>query len=225
MTDATQDGKARIIVFDLDRTLTRRGSHTPFILYCLARRPWRAYWVPFALLYAVGYAAKAVSRDAMKAVMLRAVLGGAREEQARGHGLRFAELWVNREVRPALQDRLVRHLTEGERIILATAAFDIYAEPIAEALGIGEVISTKVELDSDRRLTGRIIAGNCFGPEKLRRVQEALPSDPDSCYLTVYSDDESDFELLRAAHRGVVVHPKEEFRRKAERAGLEIIED
>jgi HAD superfamily hydrolase (TIGR01490 family) len=220
-----EERKARIVVFDLDRTLTKRGSHTPFILFCLTRRPWRAYWAPLVLLAGAGYALKLVGREGMKSLMLRAVLAGTREEGARGLGLGFARRWIAREFRDEMRDRLVRHQAEGERVILATAAFDIYAEPIAEALGIGEVIATHVELDRDRRVTGRIAGGNCFGPAKLRRVQEALPSDPESWYLTVYSDDPSDLALLQAAHRGVAVHPKSAFRQQAEAAGLEIIED
>ena len=39
-----------LAIYDMDRTVTRRATYTPFLLHCAARRaPWRLVFLPFVV--------------------------------------------------------------------------------------------------------------------------------------------------------------------------------
>ena len=65
---------------------------------------------------------------------------------------------------------------------------------------------------------------NCYGPEKLARVRQALDRGEISRPLTVYSDHVSDLQLLLLADRGVAANPSARLRREAVAHGLAIMD-
>ena len=49
-------------IYDMDRTVTRRATYTPFLLHCALRRaPWRLLLIPFVRRRLIGVIAKSVS--------------------------------------------------------------------------------------------------------------------------------------------------------------------
>ncbi len=63
------------------------------------------------------------------------------------------------------------------------------------------VLGTQLEVD-DRRLTGRFTTPNCYGPEKVRRLKEAMPDlerNRDKYYIIAYGDSRGDKEMLEFA--------------------------
>ncbi|MGB6450625.1 MAG: hypothetical protein WBE92_07725, partial [Steroidobacteraceae bacterium] len=67
---------ARLVVFDLDGTITRRGTLVPYVAGLLAKRPLQLLRllrvVPALLAYSLGR----IDRGALKARLLRATLRG-----------------------------------------------------------------------------------------------------------------------------------------------------
>jgi phosphatidylglycerophosphatase C len=59
------------------------------------------------------------------------------------------------------------------------------------------VIACSLETDGTGRATGRLIGGNCRGPEKVRRLREWLGAEP--AELWAYGDSAGDDELLAFA--------------------------
>ena len=52
-----------LAIYDMDRTVTRRATYTPFLLHCAARRaPWRLLLIPLVMLSMLGYIAKLIDR-------------------------------------------------------------------------------------------------------------------------------------------------------------------
>jgi hypothetical protein len=56
-----------LAIYDMDRTVTRTGTYTPFLLHCaLRRRPWRLLLLPLVLLSMLAYVARLIDRAKLK---------------------------------------------------------------------------------------------------------------------------------------------------------------
>jgi phosphatidylglycerophosphatase C len=69
--------------------------------------------------------------------------------------------------------------------------------PIGRRLGFDTVLATRLEVDADGRLTGRLVGANCRGPEKVARLREWRSGE-----LVVdfaYGDSAGDREMLALA--------------------------
>ena len=60
------------------------------------------------------------------------------------------------------------------------------------------VVGTRIEV-VDGKVTGRFLTANCYGPEKVRRVQALLSGARDHYHITAYGDSRGDKEMLQYA--------------------------
>jgi HAD superfamily hydrolase (TIGR01490 family) len=200
-----------VTIIDLDRTLTRRGTYSPFLVYAASRRaPWRLLLIPAVLACMLGYRLGWMSRKNLKQRMHRMLLGGAVpqalvERLAEG----FAARVMTSNLNPGARDLVAREKSEGRRVILATAAHRFYAEAIADKLGIDRVVATESVWRSGR-LTPELLGENCYGADKAAAVQRylrATGSDRSAISLRCYSDDVSDLPCFEACDEAIVVNP------------------
>ena len=65
-----------LAIYDMDRTITRSGTYTPWLMFWAWRRaPWRLLLLPFALLAGLGYAAGLVTRKRLKEINQSLLMG------------------------------------------------------------------------------------------------------------------------------------------------------
>jgi HAD superfamily hydrolase (TIGR01490 family) len=212
-------------VFDLDRTVTRAGTWTPFLLHCAPllspRRLWRFLkGMPTLAGYIVGK----VPRAALKERMVQLWIAGAPREQVEAWSYDFAERWLRSRIRPGALAAIERHRQAGHHLVLATASFDFYARVFAQRLGFHHVIATGSVWDERGRLCAQVAGENCYGEAKLQAVKayfEALPVSPRT---VAYSDHYSDLALLRWAHEGVAVNPHPKLRKVASENSLTVVD-
>src|SRR5256885_12429727 len=58
-----------LAIYDMDRTVTRRATYTPFLLHCAVRRaPWRLLLLPLVLLSVLAYAVRLIDRAKLKEI-------------------------------------------------------------------------------------------------------------------------------------------------------------
>ena len=210
-------------IFDLDKTLTVRGCFTPFALYAACRHPQRFFSLPGILLAAAGNPLGFYQRDDIKLLIWRKVLGDLPRARIEALGTEFGETWARNELRRKTKAVLKRHQESGDRLVLATAAMDIVAEPFGKLLGFDQIISTRTAWTADGHVSGTFEGRNCYGEEKLRRVKNAL-GDINPANATAYSDHISDLPLLLWVANGVAVNPHQALQDAAGRHGL-LIED
>ena len=94
-----------------------------------------------------------------------------------------------------------KHQGNGCRVIIVSASPKNWVVPFAEHLGIDTVLSTEVEIDDNGRLTGKFSNKNCYGGEKVLRLQKEL-GERESYYLYAYGDSKGDKEMLNFADEG-----------------------
>src|SRR5262249_49246321 len=142
-----------------------------------------------------------VSRTRTKEAVLRAFLGGVDESVVRQRAARWALHELPGLVRPAALARLRWHMSQGHRVVLASASLELLVEPWARAVGVRDVRAMRLEV-REGRLTGRLDGPNCYGEEKVIRLR-ALLGDLDRYELHAYGDSAGDRELLAAAQHAV----------------------
>jgi HAD superfamily hydrolase (TIGR01490 family) len=188
--------QASVAVFDFDGTITRRDSTVAF---CLAAVPaWRlAPAVAARVPQLVGYRLGMVPRTRLKEALMAGFFRGVEEDDLRDRAARWAIHELPRMVRPAALARVRWHMSQGHRVILASASLEIFLVPWARAVGVRDVLATRLEVH-DGRLTGRLAGPNCWGEEKVARLRALLGS-LDAVELHAYGDSRGDQELLAAA--------------------------
>lgn len=213
-----------VAIFDLDRTITRHGTYTPFLLSVAGRNPGRLWGLIRALPIAAGYLLGLVSRKFLKEAMLRAVLDDKSKTNINAHVTMFVDKLIASGLRSGASAALGAHVRKGDELMVATAAFDVYVDEICRRLGINHIVCTHAERDTDGWLSGQIVGENCYGSAKLEAVERALPGRRGECDIIVYSDHHSDLPLMRWADRAVAVNPSSKLREAARAEGFEVVD-
>jgi phosphatidylglycerophosphatase C len=95
-------------------------------------------------------------------------------------------------------ERIAWHQAQGDRVVVVSASLDAYLVPWCSSLGV-ELICTELEI-RDGLLTGRYVEGDCYGPEKPRRIRLRYAlADYDTVYA--YGDGDDDLPMLRLADK------------------------
>src|SRR3954463_951710 len=65
-----------LAIYDMDRTVTRRATYTPFLLHCAVRRaPWRLLLLPLVVLSMLAYVLRLIDRARLKEINHHLLLG------------------------------------------------------------------------------------------------------------------------------------------------------
>ena len=199
-----------LAIFDLDYTLTKRGTWGRFVLKNLRFRPHR--WIPFALATVKAqwlYLRRKTPRVYVKQEMMRWSMVGARKEDIIRMAEEFAEKEIMDGLRPGAWKALEEHRARGDEVVIASAAVCVIVEAISRRLNVPHWVSTEMKWENGR-LAPDFATENCYGPEKLERVKQLIAQNPglkqNHTHITMYSDSYSDIEMLRFSDKGVAVN-------------------
>jgi phosphatidylglycerophosphatase C len=205
----------QVAVFDLDGTITRHDTTVRYVLGYLKTRPWRILGVMLALRTALLYAIGLADRGAVKASVVRGVLGDVTRGQIEHWTERWVPLLLKHGVFADALARIAEHRAGGDSLVLMSASLDLYVPAIARHLGFTEVICTCIRWDGER-LHGSLVTVNCRGEEKVRRFESLRRRHPGARFVA-YGNTASDLPYLRLADRGVLVNGDRRARREAQR--------
>ena len=214
-----------LAIYDMDRTVTRRATYTPFLLHCALRRaPWRLLLLPFVIASMLAYVTKLIDRGKLKEINHRLLLGHRRHpKELKPIVDSFADRTVASNVRPGARVAIARDKAEARRVVIATASYRLYAEAIAERLGFDDVIGTGSIIGLDERVHAKIDGENCYGAAKLRMVEDWLSKSAfQRGHVRFYSDHPSDAPVFEWADEPVAVNPHDRLRRLAAERGWEV---
>src|SRR4051812_17815656 len=216
-----------LAIYDMDRTVTRRPTYTPFLLHCAFHRaPWRLIFLPVVVLSMLAYVARIIDRGELKEMNHRLLLGGKihpRELQPIVDG--FAARQLKSNIRPGAFEAIARDKKQGRRLVLATASYRLYADAIAQRLGFDDVIGTNSMIGLDERVHAKILGENCYGPAKLRMIADRVEASGlkgQHGHVRFYSDHVSDQPAFEWADEPVAVNPHGRLRRLAGQRGWAI---
>lgn len=189
--------KPVVAAFDFDGTLTRRDTMFPFLLHALGRMAFLRNM--FALLPTLaGYALGKIRNDVAKEKVFMRCLAGMSVDALQQKGEQFAANVLPGLLRPEAMRRLNWHRKLGHRCVVISASLEFYVRPWAISTGFDDAIATRLQTDEAGLVSGKLAGANCFGIEKVRRLQ-ALLGDRGGYTLYAYGDSRGDRELLSSA--------------------------
>ncbi len=124
---------------------------------------------------------------------------------------------------PKAAELIDRHRRAGDTLLIITATNSFITRPIADWLGIDNLLACDAEI-VDGRYSGRTINTPCFQHGKVVRLQEWLAdSNTDLTNSYFYSDSANDIPLLNTVTHPTAVDPCPRLRQHAEQQGWPII--
>ena len=224
----TQRQMDRIAIYDMDKTITVRATYAAFLTHmALQLAPWRLVFVPIVGVVMLGYVLKLVSRGRAKELN-QALLMGRRVSRARIMPAveLYADKVVATNIRAQARDCLAANRAEGYRLILASASYRLYVEPIARRLGFDEVIATDHFTQDIAYIRARIAGENCYDRAKLAMIEAWMAAqgiDRANAHVRAYSDHVSDAPMLEMADEAFATNPHEPLERLARQKGWPVL--
>ena len=209
-----------IAIFDLDYTLTRRGTWWRIVWSWVHARP--HIWWPF--LISAGWAQLrykfgGLPRDNVKLAMMRWAMKGASKQEVYRKGQAFARREVEQGLRAGAVKAIANHKKRGDKLIIISAAVDVIAKPMGKLLGFDYVLSTEMAFDECNKLQLKFKTPNCYGAEKANRFNKIMVNTEALqqyyTHLTFYSDSYSDLAMFNLANVCVAIHPDKKLSRYA----------
>lgn len=218
-----------ISLYDMDRTVTVRGTYTPFLFHMVfARAPWRLALLPLLPFGFVAYGLRLISRGQLKTFNQRMLLGSSPKlSQLQPEVERFADkvLRSNRHLKAI--DQIEADRAAGRKLVLVTASYELYAEAIARRLGFDHLIGTQLQVDREGHVLPVIIGENCYDDAKIGRIEQLFAKQGwqrADAHVRAYSDHVSDKAMLEWADEAIATTPTPKLRRLATKRGWEIVD-
>ncbi len=195
--NGSKHNKPVIAAFDFDGTLTRHDTLLPFLWHVAGPAKFIYKSILLSPVFA-GYALKLIRNDIAKIKVLQSFLRGLSISLLQPLAREFAASTLPNFLRPSAMRQLEWHKQQGHRCILVSASLELYLQPWAEKCGFDDVLCSSLEIGENGITTGRLSGENCFGPEKLQRLENLLGRLSDYT-VYAYGDSRGDRELLAAA--------------------------
>ena len=204
--------------FDVDRTIVSVNTGRLF-LRDLRRRGQISF---FRMLRALGWMAKYhLSLIDLQWVATR--LAGEMAGQLEREFAETCRKWVEKDVLPLVvpgaREKIEKHRAEGHLLAILSTSPNYVTEPLAEILGIEEVMSTRFEVDGGL-FTGRLLGPACVGKGKVHWAEDlGSRRQVDLSQSWFYTDSYTDMPMLERVGNRVVVNPDPRLKRIAKRRG------
>jgi len=206
------DEPVKIAIYDMDRTVTVRGTYTPFLLHVAWRMaPWRLIFAPLVPFAMLAYILRLIPRSRLKEINQHLMIGGRVSRAALApHIESYADHVMAHNIRRDALERIAHDRAEGYRLVLATASYRLYVEAIARRTGFDDVIATD-HLGQDVEYVRAKIAGeNCYDAAKLAMIRSWMAGqgiERDHAHIRAYSDHVSDAPMLEFADEPYAANP------------------
>ena len=219
---------ARLAIYDMDKTVTRGPTFGPFLKHATLRlAPWRLLLLPLVAFTSLFYVLRIIDRGRLKAINYRLLVGRRSPEQLKPVIESFVEAQLAGNILPGARTRIAEDKAAGRRLILATASYRLYAEPLGRRLGFDDVIATDQLRDAEGRVLGAIEGDNCYGDAKQALILKWLDRQGlsrEGLHIRFYSDHVSDAVVHRWADEAYATNPHDALRDVAEAEGWEVLE-
>ena len=122
---------------------------------------------------------------------------------------------VQPAIRPEALALLRQHQDAGDMVVIITATNEFVTAPIAQALGVDELLAVQLERGADGWFTGAIAGVPSMRAGKVTRMEQWLAErglDWSGVDSTFYSDSHNDVPLLEKVNQPVATNPDDRLR-------------
>ena len=212
----------QVHIFDVDHTIISTSSGSHFAKRCIKKKIFSLkvlYRLPLYYLY-YRYASLKPSQMDNGLSEFKNVPRSTFDRIAK----EAFELGMKDSIYPNIQELIESLQEQDHRIIIATSSADFIVKPLADYLGIREIVATRLIFDENDMCTGRFDNGFALGEGKLSKVEDYLKKEGtelSSCAF--YSDSYHDIPLLSKVGWPYPVNPDNRLSRFAKRKGWPVL--
>ncbi len=186
-----------LALFDLDGTITRKDTFIEFLKSSVPPLTIASGALKL-MLPTWQYFRKKIANHRYKEQVLTHFYGGWEVEKFTGSAEEYSRKRLQQIVKQSALDRLAWHGERGDRIVVVSASIRFWLEAWCREHG-AELICTELVVQ-DGKITGKLDGPNCYGPEKVKRINAFLSlSDYETIYA--YGDSRGDREMLALADK------------------------
>ncbi len=187
--------KRSLALFDFDGTITSKDTLLEFIKFNVGTLQFYKGFL-YNFYYLVAFKMKIISNQTVKEKIIKFFFQNTPIEQFEMACFEFTNQVLPRLIRKKAIHEINTLKEKGFEIVIVSASPEHWILHWAEQHGL-DLIATRLAV-SNGKLTGRIAGKNCYGIEKLRRVEEKYTlSDYKEIYA--YGDSSGDTALLNTA--------------------------
>jgi HAD superfamily hydrolase (TIGR01490 family) len=187
---------ANIAFFDFDGTITRKDTmlelakyhkgNLHYLLGMLRIAPWM-----------IALKCKLISATTAKEKFLSTFFGGMPEDDFNDLCKSFSTKKLPALIRPDALEKLQAHLNQGDKVVVVSASAENWLTYWCNQLQI-PFLATRLDIDAQNRITGKLSSPNCNGEEKVTRIKAAF--DPGQFEnIFAYGDSNGDKPMLSLA--------------------------
>jgi HAD superfamily hydrolase (TIGR01490 family) len=204
--------------FDVDRTIVSCNTGRLFLKDLRQRGEISLFRAVRALFWMAKYHLSLIDLQHVATSLAAQMKGGVERD--------FAERcrhWVEKDVLPLVvpgaRGYIEQHRSQGHVLAILSTSPTYVTRPIAETLGIDEVISTQLEVE-DGHFTGRLVGPACVGKGKVHWAEDlGVRMNVDLGQSWFYTDSYTDMPMLERVGNRVIVNPDPRLKRIAKRRG------
>ena len=174
-------------LYDFDKTIYDGDSTLDFYRFCLKKDKKLLRFLPQQIKGLIGYATGVYSKEKYKSLFFSFFRGIDNVDK------RVDEFWVisKKKIKQWYKNDLAPHK------VIISASPEFLLRPVA-----GEINSMRIIASPVVKRTGEFKGLNCYGAEKVRRLEESYPH---SFIQNTYSDSLSDLPMLKLAQNPYIV--------------------
>lgn len=186
-----------IAFFDFDGTVTYSDTMFAFFKYAVGPVRYVFFFLLLSPVFAL-YKLRLLPGQKSKELTLGFFFRGMKKDGLENLGRNFCREKMNGLIRPQAMEKINRHKTMGHEVFIISASAGEWLEPWCRENQLS-VLSTRLLYDESGTFTGKIDGKNNNGPEKERRIREAVNL---SLFEKIYAygDTAGDREMLALAH-------------------------
>lgn len=186
----------KVYAFDFDGTLTTGDTFVEFIRYGFGTRRMllgMLLYAPLLVLMKMGLYPNWKAKQRVFAHFYKGMKAADFDDLCRRFARDRASL-----IRPQGMQRIADALREGSKVMIVSASIDRWVRPFFQRFADDIIVScTQIDVRGDV-LTGKFLTQNCYGEEKVKRIQRAFPYRK-AYTLVAFGDSKGDREMLRYA--------------------------
>jgi len=182
-----------LALFDFDKTLYRKDSLLEFTKFSKGNLNFYFgifYLSPYLILMKLGM----LSNKNVKQRYIQYFFKNTNYDFFKSIAVDFAVNKIEKHLSSEIYKEFQKHLNSKHQIFIVTASIPEWIEPWCQKFGV-KVIGSNLEIIANK-ITGKLAAENCFGKEKVTRINAIIDLEKfDKIY--VYGSGKGDLEMMQ----------------------------
>lgn len=191
-----------LVLLDFDGTLMKGDVFAAFLKYRL-REGKVLVRLALALPFFVLFKLKLMDNEAAKESIFRILFSG---ESVFDFRAKAEDFWQARglALNPLIESAIEKHQKDQAEFWIVSANFEPLIAAFCKRAGTYAYLCTRLE-EREGKLTGRFLGPNCYGAEKVNRLEQHFPDRDQFSQVIAYGDSAGDLPMLQWADQGFLL--------------------